>query len=505
MFTLLEGVLEPVNRNQPHTLPKARVEVKHPYLALMGLYLGSFTGMYSETALNIALPQLSATFGVEVSIAQWIVVGYMLVIGLVLPFTSILMKCVSARKLTMIALGAFFAGAVVAGIAPDFALVLIGRAFQGIGTGIMLPLMFAMVLEVIPPHKIGAAMGITALVVMFATAIGPTLAGILIAAGSWRFIFASFAVIIAVAMFFTLKFEVNPYKLTKMRLDALSAVLSLLGFGGLVLGAGMASLYGWASPVVIGLLAVGVVCIALYARRQLAMDTPMLDVRVFALQPFRVGALCVMVNFGITLSVMYILPQYYQNAMLVAVALTGIIMLPGGVANALVSAAAGRLFDRAGARVPALCGFGLSAIAAALLMTTTPDTPLAFVVVCHVLVMIGVPLAMSPCQTHALSSLPPELSADGSTAVNTMQQVLGALCTAVATSILTAGQSAYFAGGGSDGALAFSQGSHWGFVFSVALAVIGFLLALRIKPRKSEDAAANAAPQTAGAQAAEGR
>ena len=73
-------------------LPRARVEVAHPYLALMGLYCGGFAGMYSETALNIALPQLSLAFGVDVSVTQWLVVGYMLVIGVVLPFASLLMK-----------------------------------------------------------------------------------------------------------------------------------------------------------------------------------------------------------------------------------------------------------------------------------------------------------------------------------------------------------------------------------------------------------------------------
>lgn len=118
------------------------------------------------------------------------------------------------------------------------------------------------------------------------------------------------------------------------------------------------------------------------------------------------------------------------------------------------------------------------------LLFVTPESPLSYVIACHVVMMLGVPLAMSPCQTHALSSLPRELSADGSTALNTMQQVLGAVCTAVATSLLTAGQASYVAAGGADATLAFTQGSHWGFAFALALAVIGFACALRIKVKK---------------------
>lgn len=501
-YSRKKGTIETVTSSNAK-LPRARVEVAHPYLALMGLYCGGFTGMYSETALNIALPRLSLAFGVDVSVTQWLVVGYMLVIGVVLPFASLLMKWFSARKLTLFALGAFFVGAVASAVAPSFPAALAGRAVQGIGTGLVLPIMFAMVLEVFPLHKVGAAMGASALVVMFAPAIGPTLAGALVGAGSWRLVFASFAVIALAGIVFALKFEVNPYKLTKPSIDGLSIVLSVVGFGGVVFGAGMASSYGWTSPVVLAALVAGTVCLVLYARRQLSMETPIIDVRIFSHQGFRVGAVCMMVNFGITLSAMYILPQFYQNGMLLAVAVTGVVMLPGGVVNALVSMVAGRIYDRIGARGPALCGFGLSIVGAAALLFVTPDSSLAYVVVCHIVMMLGVPLAMSPCQTHALSSLPRELSTDGSTALNTMQQVLGAVCTAVATSLLTAGQASYAASGGAGATLAFTQGSHWGFAFALALAVIGFACALRIKVKKranvgtGEVAAADAAARAA--------
>lgn len=472
------------------SLPQARVKVAHPYLALMGLYLGGFAGMYSETALNIALPQLSAAFDVELALTQWLVVGYMLAIGIMLPFASILMKWFSARKLTLFALGSFLIGSLISAFAGNFEIALVGRAIQGIGTGLVLPMMFAMVMEVIPPHKLGAAMGLTALVIMFASAIGPTLSGLILGVLSWQFIFLSFALILAVGIVFALKFEVDPYELSHPHIDVASVILSCLGFGGIVFGVGAASMFGWLSVPVLVALLVGLVCLAIYAKRQLSMDAPVLDLRAFTIQGFRVGAVCMMLNFGITLSAMYILPQFYQNGMLIAVALTGIVMLPGGVVNAFVSMMAGRIYDRIGARIPALIGFALSAIAAAMLLFASPDTPLAYVVCCHIVLMIGVPLAMSPSQTHALSSLPHNLATDGSTILNTMQQVLGAVCTAVATNLLATGQDAYYATGGTDSALAFTEGSHWGFVFTLVLAIASFLLATRIKKRATADAEA---------------
>lgn len=464
----------------PH---EARVKTANPYLAMMGLYLGGFTGMFSETSLNIALPQLSAAFGIETAVMQWMVVGYMLIIGIVLPFASLLMKWFSVRKLTLFALAAFFAGSIVSGIAPTFGIMLAGRLIQGVGTGLILPMMFAVVLEVFPPVKIGAAMGLTALIIMFAPAIGPTLSGILLGAFSWRAIFFSFAVVLAIAIAFAAKFLVNPYELTRPHVDAISCVLSCFGFGGVVLAAGLASLYGWTSIQVLSTLAIGIACVAVYVYRQLHMENPVLDVRVFGHQGFRVGVTLVMLNFGITLSAMYLLPQYIQSGMMLPVAMAGMLMLPGGVVNCIVSVIAGGLYDRIGARIPTRTGFTLSIIGTVMFLFATPDSSVAYVICAHVILMIGVPLAMSPSQTSALNSLPHSMNADGSTMMNTLQQVLGAIATAVATSLLGMGQAASTEGG----AIAFTNGVHWGFAFTLALAIAALAVSLLLKKHSNAE------------------
>lgn len=462
-----------------HEAPKARMQVKHPYLAMMGLYLGGFTGMYSETALNIALPSISAQLGVDISLTQWLVVGYMLVIGLIMPFSSLLSKWFSARSITLFALCAFIVGAAMSGLASGFALVLVGRALQGVGTGLVLPLMFSMILEVVPPHKIGAAMGLNALIIMGASAIGPTLAGFLIGAFSWRTIFASFEVVLVVAVAVELKFGVNPYALTRPTIDSLSVMTSCFGFGGIVFAVGVASMFGWVSaPVLVG-LAVGIVCLAVYVRRQTGMKEPVINMQIFRQHGYAVGVLCVTLNFGITLAAMFILPQFYQNAMGLSATSAGALMLPAGVINMVVSVVAGNLFDKVGARIPALVGFALSICALVGLISVSVSAPVAFVVACHVLLMIGVPLAMSPAQTYALSSLSAQLSTDGSAMLNTLQQVFGAIATALATFLLATGQAV---SGGEDAA-AFAVGSHFGFALALIFAVVALVAATRIKTR----------------------
>lgn len=151
---------------------------------MLGLYIGAFLGMLSETSMNIALPDLCEAFGITTGTAQWMVVGYMLAIGVVLPCVGFLLKWVKAKTLVLVALACFLAGSVLSAVAPIFPLILAGRIIQGVGTGIVLPTMYAAIMRVFPPMKIGAANGVAGLVIMFAPVIGPTLSGLLIGAFS---------------------------------------------------------------------------------------------------------------------------------------------------------------------------------------------------------------------------------------------------------------------------------------------------------------------------------
>lgn len=186
-----------------------------------------------------------------------------------------------------------------------------------------------------------------------------------------------------------------------------------------------------------------------------------------------------MLDFGIILSTMYLLPNYLQNGLLIPVALTGIIMLPGGIVNAITSALAGRLYDNIGARKPVMIGLVIALIGVIMFACSSSHSSNGYIIVAHVILMIGCPLAMAPSQTSALNSLTGLESADGSTILNTLQQIIGALATALATSFLGLGQRA--ASGSS--ALKFTTGFHYGIYFTVVLVIIALIFSFRLQDR----------------------
>ena len=281
--------------------------------------------------------------------------------------------------------------------------------------------------------------------------------------------FVPFLVVAIIFAFTSLK---NTTKITKPRIDYLSIIESAVGFASLVASVSLASDLGLTSIPVIGLFVLAIIVLALYVHRQLMLENPILNLKVFKHVAFTKGTLLVMIDFGIILSAMYLLPQYIQRGMLVPVALTGIIMLPGGIVNAAISGLAGRMFDKYGAKILATIGFIIAIIGAIMLLNVSTHTSVAYIIAAHVILMIGCPLAMSPSQTHALNSLEIYESADGSTIINTLQQIVGAIATAMATSLLQMGITASH---GASSAVTFTHGVHNGIIFTIVLAVIDWI------------------------------
>ncbi|WP_261605250.1 DHA2 family efflux MFS transporter permease subunit [Limosilactobacillus fermentum] len=465
--------MENVQMEQAHPRTTSASRVRHPKLAMVSMLLGAFVGMFSETSLNIALPKLSIAFNMSTATLQWLVTGYMLIIGIIMPLSSIISKWFSTRKIIIFALLVFILGSVLSAMAPSFALLLTGRMIQGIGTGLILPLMFAVAMQIFPPQKLGAVNGSMALVIMFAPAIGPTLTGLILGIANWRWIFWSFIPLLVIALIFAVMELENVGHISKPRVDVLSIIESIIGFSGIVAGASLSSRYGWASWQVIVSLVIGLVVLFLYVHRQLTLESPILNLKVLKNKEFTVGTILVMLDFAIILSAMYLMPQYIQNGVGIAVALTGVI-------NAVTSAIAGRLYDNIGARRPAILGFIIAFIGAVMLAMASDTASIVYIIAAHVILMIGAPLAMSPAQTSALNSLSGREAGDGSTILNTMQQVVGALATAFATSFLELGRGAATG----SAAARFTAGSHTGFYFTIALIVVAFIVSFQLKDRQ---------------------
>ncbi|MEC0242433.1 DHA2 family efflux MFS transporter permease subunit [Paenibacillus dokdonensis] len=451
---------------------------------MIALLISGFIGMFSETALNVALSDLMTLLHIEPATVQWLTTGYLLTLGILVPVSGLLLQWFTTKQLFVTAIIFSILGTLIAALAPNFEMLMLARVVQAIGTGIMLPLMFNTILVIFPPEKRGAAMGIIGLVIMFAPAIGPTIAGLLIEHLSWHWIFWLSLPFLVLSLICGIFFMQNVSKITKPKIDFLSILLSSLGFGGIVYGfssAGEGS-GGWSSTKVIVALAVGVVALVLFALRQLRMKQPMINLRAFKYPMFTLGVLMVFISMMIILSSMLVLPMFLQRGFGKTAFYAGLIMLPGGIINGIMSPIMGRLFDKYGPRWLVFPGFLVAAVMLWFFASVTPTSAVFLVIVLHTCLMIGISMIMMPAQTNGLNQLPRQYYPDGTAIMNTLQQVAGAIGTAVAVSIMTAGQTRYMSHAANPNMLdALTTGVQDAFMFGMIVALIGFVSALFIK------------------------
>ncbi|MCR8633704.1 DHA2 family efflux MFS transporter permease subunit [Paenibacillus radicis (ex Xue et al. 2023)] len=455
---------------------------------LIAFLISGFIGLFSETALNIALSDLMKMFNVTSASIQWLTTGYLLTLGILVPISAFLIQRFTTRQLFLTSLGFSIIGSLVAAMAPNFEVLLTARVIQAIGTGIMLPLMFNTILVIFPPEKRGAAMGMIGLVIMFAPAVGPTAAGFLIQALSWHWIFWISVLFLAIALFTGIVYMQNMSITTKPKVDWLSIMLSTIGFGCVVFGfsrAGEGS-GGWGHSEVILSIIVGVLALIVFSIRQLLMKQPMLNLRVFKYPMYTIGLIVVFVSMMIILASMLVLPMYLQAGIAVSTLATGLILLPGGVINGIMSPITGKLFDQYGPKWLVIPGLIVITVALWFFSTLTTASTITLVVLLHCILMFGISMVMMPAQTNGLNQLPRELYPDGTAVMNTMQQIAGAIGTAVAVSVMTAGQESFMKNmlnpkDPSSISEALTSGVQNVFIFVMSVSIAGLIAALFIK------------------------
>ncbi|HWO98528.1 MAG TPA: DHA2 family efflux MFS transporter permease subunit [Bacillus sp. (in: firmicutes)] len=409
------------------------------FLLVMIMILGVFVAILNETLLNVALSKIMDDFGIAPSTAQWLTTGYLLVIGVLIPVTAYLIQRFTTRSLFLGAMGLFTAGTFVAAIAPGIEMLLIGRLLQAAGTGLLFPLLTNVVFSIVPIEKRGSAMGTIGTVITFAPAIGPTLSGIIVEHFSWRVLFYGVLPIALFVIIFAYVKLKNVTETTNPKIDPLSLLLSTLGFGGIVYGFSSSGEGhgGWASNEVLIPIAIGVVSLVLFTWRQLTISQPLLDLRTFKYNIFRMSTLIMMIVMMAMFSAMMLLPIFLQNALGYRPLEAGLIMLPGGIVMGIMSPITGRLFDKFGAKWLALFGLGLIANTLWQFAFITLSTPYSTIMILNTLLMLGISMVMMPVMTNALNELPPPLYPHGTAIISTLQQVAGAVGTALLVSIMT--------------------------------------------------------------------
>jgi DHA2 family lincomycin resistance protein-like MFS transporter len=462
------------------------------------LLVATFVVILNETIMGVALPVLMVDLDLTAGTVQWLTTAFMLTMAVVIPTTGFLLQRFSTRTVYGAALGLFSAGTLLAGLAPGFWVLLLGRIIQASGTAIMLPLLMTTILTLVPIQRRGVVMGNVSIVIAVAPAIGPTLSGLILQFLPWRFLFLLVLPISLAALVYGLRTLVNVNADGDQPLDIPSVLLSVPGFGGIVFGLSQlgesSGSTAWVAPLS---LVVGVVCLVLFVLRQRALVTgkgPLLDLRAFDFPMFRRGVALLCIAAVALFGAIILLPIYFQNVRGLNTLQTGMLLLPGGLLMGLLGPVVGRLFDRYGPRWLATGGASLLVLTMLALTQVGPTTPIPLLLGVHLVLSTGLAFLFTPAFTTALNPLPPRLYSHGSAILSTLQQVSGAAGVALLVAIVTL-RTQGAAAAGSDPIAAEVAGLHLAFLVAAVIGLVAVGLALTL--RKTEVADPEPGPRSA--------
>ncbi|GFE42951.1 MDR family MFS transporter [Streptococcus canis] len=413
---------------------------------VMLLLIATFAGVLNQTSLGTAIPTLMTSFKINLATAQQATTWFLLANGIMIPVSAYLTTRFSTKWLYVTAYAILISGLLITAFAPtdNWTLFLFGRIIQASAVGITMPLMQVVMVNIFPAEQRGAAMGLNGLVVGLAPAIGPTFAGWILKHDfvllgihlSWRAIF------ILPLLILTLAFLAAPFVIKDvianrdMTLDMPSLMLSILGFGSFLWGFTNVANNGWGNLTMVILpILIGAAVIALFIHRQLQLDVPFLDVRVFKVKQFSITTAAITLSMMAMMGVEMMLPLYLQNVHGLSALDSGLALLPGALMMGLVSPIAGRVYDKVGARRMALVGFSILAIGTIPFTFLTAATPDHFITLLYAIRMFGIATVMMPLTASAMSALPPHEAAHGTAANNTARQIASAIVVALLSSV----------------------------------------------------------------------
>jgi EmrB/QacA subfamily drug resistance transporter len=414
-------------------------------LPLVVLIVGMFMSILDTSIVNVAIPVIQKQFGVSTDSIQWISTSYTLTEGVIVPISAWLGARVGLKRLYIWSLVLFTVASALCGLSGDLGTMIFFRILQAIPGGLIPVTCLTLVYRLVPRERIGAAMGLYGLGVVVAPGVGPTLGGYFVEYVDWRLIFyinVPIGIVGAIAAMVVLaKIPSEPNKPFDLVGFAFIAG-SLFSF---LLALEEGSSWGWTGYRVLILFAVAINLMALFVLVELQVEHPLLNVRIFAYRPFVTSLLLVSTLSVGFFTVLFYIPLFLQSVQGWTPWNTGLTLLPQAMTMVVLMPIAGTLYDRFGARWPAIIGLLLTGTGLLLLSRINVDISRGELIVSMVVMAAGLGLGFMPVMTGGLASLPPEVADSGSTVNTLVQRVSSAFGLAVLTAMVTANQAQFMA------------------------------------------------------------
>lgn len=398
-------------------------------MAIIAVALVSFSGIMAETAMNVTFPVLTRYFSTSLNSIQWVTTAYLLSVTIMITTSAYLNKRYNTRYLWLASLIFFATGTLVGGLASNLPVLLIGRVLEGLAAGISMPLMFNLIVQLVPRSKIGVWMGIGSMVVSLAPSFGPTYGGALIDTLGWRSIFFILLIVPIISLLLgwrtidnseetqaNVSFDVLAFGLLSVSLITALILINQLENG----------------TVNILLLGVTIVSLTGFVIRSLTSKQTFLNIRLLSNSKFLFLLIPVVLYMFANLGINLLLPNYSQKILNTSSFWAGFSLLPGTLLGGILNPYFGHLYDKHGDKTPLLVGNMIFGISLLVMAYFTKNLGIIAFILMYMIFTFGRNMAFSIGMTASIDELSRDKKTDATAILQSAQMFMGALGTTVA-------------------------------------------------------------------------
>lgn len=410
------------------------MSTKKANLVFGTLLMGAVVTSLLQTSLTTALPQIMRELTLSAATAQWLTSAFSLTMAIMVPMTAYLIKRFTTRQVFLAAMFLFTLGTLISWWGKSFSILLLGRIFQALGSGIILPLTQVVIMTLYPLEKQGTVMGILGLASGAAPVIAPTLTGVVIDSWGWRSIFLMAGVISVIIIILAFCCVKNVTPTERIPLDYISLLLCAGGVTGILLG-----LSSLATNFMVSLfeLVIGVILLFIFSKKQLNSSEPFLNLWILQKPKFRLAVVISMLLYAVMMGSSTIYPILIQTVMKKSAVVSALIMFPGSLAMALINPLTGKFYDRFGINKLAIGGSLMLLISCLGVTLINSSNQLLLLGGLYLIRLLGVGCLMMPIVTWGMQNLPQEEVAHGTALLTALRTLSGALGTAILMEIMT--------------------------------------------------------------------
>jgi len=402
--------------------------MRSSWLALIPVGLGLFMVLLDVSVLNVALPRIAEDFHAKMSDIQWILNAYTLTMVILLVLAGRIGDMVRRDRYFMAAMALFAFSSFLCAHSWSVGSLIAFRALQAVGGAMLSGNVLAIIVELFPPGKRGAAMGLNSILTASSFTLGPIIGGWLTTNLSWHWVFYLNVPVGIIALTLAWLFLPPLEARERIPIDMFGAMLLAIALGSLTLGIIKGQDWGWWNEKTKACFIIAIPYLLAFAARELSYDYPLLDLSLFRIRNFSVGILALSILFFGMAASLFVLPYFLQGIKALTAEESGYWMLALPLMNTFIAPLAGRLSDRVNPKYlmcvgPILFAIGLQNL------TGIKESVSYWEFFFQLLPMgIGMGLLMSPAFNVIMASVPPAKAgmANGTIrSVNTLSQAMG--------------------------------------------------------------------------------